>query len=103
MATTFKGLAQGALSTTLTTTLYTVPASTTTEVTSITLCNTNTTTTRYVTMDFNARKVLSAQPLAPGECLIIRPGIGLATTLLVRGGQDTGTDVEYTLSGVEFT
>ena len=103
MATTFKGLAQGALSSTLTVTLYTTPAATTTELTSVTLCNTNTTTARNVTLDVNSRKVLAARPLAPGETLVIRPGIGMATGVLIRGGQDTGTDVEYTLSGVEFT
>ena len=96
-------LGTGALSTTLTTTLVTIASGTTTIVTSISLCNTNTTTARNVTMDINSRKILSARPLAAGETLIIQGSFVMSAAQLIRGGQDTGTDVEYVISGVNIT
>src|SRR3990167_10380801 len=94
-----KQLADGALTTTLTTTLFT--ATEETIVTCITLCNTNTTTTRKVTVDVSTRKILSAVSIPPLTTLVWRAPIGLPDTEGIRGGQDVGTDVDFTISGVE--
>jgi len=103
---TNKQLGTGALTTTLTTTLYTVPASTTTIVTTMTFCNTNTTTARLVTLKGGGgtpRTWLAAHSLNAKETLALQLNPVLAAADTIQGGQDVGTDVEYFLSGVEVT
>lgn len=97
-----KQLAATALTTTLTTILYTAPASTTTIITSIVACNTNTTTARDVSIAAaGGMNLLAARSLAPLETLILRPGTVITTTQTIIGGQAVGTDVEVLISGVE--
>ena len=96
-------LANTALTTTLTTTLYTVPAATTVIVRSITVTNSNTTTTRNVTLDLDATTLLAAYALAPKETLLLEVEQVLDAADLIRGGQDTGTDVYVLISGVKIT
>lgn len=104
MTETVTQLAAAALSTTLTTTLYTVPASTTTILTVIQVANTNTTTTRNVTMDAaGGMNILTAEPIPPAKTRWFYPRIPLTAAQLIRGGQDTGTDVEVVLGGVQIT
>lgn len=100
---TNKQLAKGALSTTLTTTLYTVPALTTTIVNSLTVANANTTTARNITIDGDGRKWLAAYPLAANQTIALQINHALPAAALIRGGQDTGTDCDYYISGVEIT
>ena len=96
----------GALSATLTTVLYTVPASTSAIVASIVVTNKNTTTTRNITMDCGttgAATFLSAKPVAPSDVLVFAPLSMLTTGQTIRGGQDTGTDATAIISVVEIT
>jgi hypothetical protein len=96
----------GALGTILTTQLYVVTSST--KAIGITIVLTNTgSSTRNITIKVGPstkRAVLSARPLAAGDTLVLELG---STCLLaadvIQGGQDTGTDVDYIISGVEVT
>lgn len=101
---TEKPLADGVLSTTLTTTLYTVPNDMMAKITSVVLCNTSTTTTRNITMKWGGgtkRSFLNTLSMAPGETVILQPGKSLEATNTIQGGQDAGADVEYGISGEE--
>ena len=96
-------LADGALTTTLTTTLFTGTAATETLVTCITLCNTHASITRKVTVDVSTRKILDAVAIPPKTTLVWRAPISLPATEGIRGGQDVGTDVDFVITGVERT
>ena len=105
MANTAKSLSHSALTATTTTTLYTVPASTTTIVKEITLCNTDT-VARTVTLQAGATtgvadRVLNAMSLAPNETKVISMSLVLATTQTITGGASTASVVSCLISGVE--
>lgn len=103
---TTKQLGIGALSTTLTTTLYTTPGATRAVVTGILLCNTATTTSRNVTIKAGPatkRTILPARAIQAGETLNIGLNVVLEAADVIQGGQDSGVDVDYIISGVEIT
>ena len=99
-----KKLAQSALSTTATT-YYTVPANAVTQATEIWLVNTNTTTTRTVTIyvhGLTTNNTLSIVAIPPnGNALYSNSRIVLATTEVLGAKQDIGTDVIMTIYGIE--
>lgn len=101
---TNKQLGIGALGVTLTTTLYTATA-VKAIVTCITLCNTAA-VARAVTVKVGPgtkRALLSAHSIAAGDTLVLQLNLTLEASDTIAGGQDTGTDVEYTISGVEIS
>jgi hypothetical protein len=103
MAHTNKRLFEGALSTTLTTTLVT--AAKKTLVMSISIANKNTTTPRDVTIKLGASggtAYLSAVSIPPKQTLQLYPHHVLENTETIKGGQDAGTDVDVVISGVEI-
>lgn len=104
MAKTAKQLGKGALSTTLTTTLYTAPALTPAAIVKeIIVANKNTTTARDVTIDISGRQVFAAESIPPKSTVVRALSTVMATGDLIRGGQDVGTDVDYLLSGIEYS
>lgn len=105
MANTVKKLSHSALTATTTTTLYTVPASTTTIIKEILLCNTDT-SARTVTIQAGsttgvADRILSALSLAPGETKILSLSTVLLTTETITGGASVTSVVSCLISGVE--
>jgi len=106
MANTVKQLNQSALTATLTTELYVAPASTSTIIKEILLCNTDT-SARTVTItvgDGTAVKntILDALALAAGETKFITLSTVLNTTETINGGASAGSVVSCTISGVEI-
>lgn len=104
---TLKVMSQTALTATTTTTLYTVPASTTSVMKEVLLCNTDT-ATRTVTMQIGtgttvAFRFLSAVSLIPGETKIFTFSTIAAAASTITGGADAGSVVGCTISGVEIT
>jgi hypothetical protein len=99
-----KRLFQGALSTTLTTVLYTNPGSVTTIVRDIEIVNTGT-VVRVVTLAMPgsgaAHQLFAGLLVAAGETVQWTGHIVLASTETITGGQGTGTDVTVTISGAE--
>lgn len=95
------------LTNTLTTTLYTVPASTKTVVKEITLCNTDT-SARAVTLYIGngsaaGNTLLSALSILAGDTKFITLSTVLIATDTIKGGADTGNKVAISVSGVEVT
>lgn len=104
MAKTAKQLFSGSLTTTLTTTLYTAPALTPAAIVKeITVANNNITTARNVTITVNGKKVTPAEPVPPSSKQVIALSTVMATGQTIQGGQDTGTDVDVTISGIEYS
>lgn len=104
MAKTATQLGKGALSTTLTTTLYTAPALTPAAIVKeIIITNKNTTTARNVTIDISGRQIMAAQPIPPNSTVILALSTIMATGDLIRGGQDVGTDCDYLISGIVYS
>lgn len=104
MAKTATQLATGALSTTLTTTLYTAPSLTPAAIVKeIIISNKNTTTARNVTIDVNSRQIMAAQPISPNSSVILALSTVMGSAQLIRGGQDTGTDCDYIISGIVYS
>ena len=105
MAYAFKSLSDGQLSAAKST-LYTVPADTTTVIKLITLVNTNT-TTEIVNLYFKAnggtsrRIIPEDMQLKPGYSLIFDDGIFLETSDIIEGDTTTASKVDYIISGVE--
>ena len=99
-----KKLAQSALTTTAAT-YYTGVTSYRTQLTQIFLANTNTTTTRYVTLyaygTAAANTIAMKIELAANGSTIIDSKIVLLASETFSAKQDTGTDVTITLFGVE--
>ena len=101
-------IAPTALSATLTTTLYTVPASTTTMVQGINICNTETsavTVSIFVgTSATIANALLDALSFAPGETKFFsfpQTGVTLVAADQIRGGASSASAVAINASGVE--
>ena len=96
-------LFNGTLTTTLTTTLYTVPASTTVIVKGVTLCNYDT-VARTVTLTFDATYVLNAYSIAANDSILI-PFYDqvLLTTDIIKGGASANAVVDICISGKAIT
>lgn len=92
-------IADGTLTTTLSTVLYTVPAATKTMVLSMNFANTSTTTVRRVTVAFNGTVIVPAKSINPNEAYLWQGNFMLNTTMTITSGQDVGTDVAYFISG----
>ena len=104
MAITPKELYGGTLTTTLTTVLYTVPASTRTVVTSLTVVNTSGSTAN-LTLKVNGVARFTAEPIAAGARLLLGPNDlrwAMATGITITGGASAGSALEVSLSGAEI-
>lgn len=107
MANTVTQLSQTALTTTLTTLLYTVPAATKAIVKEIILCNTDT-TAHDVTITMGAgtavkNTILDALSVAGGETKFVTLSTVLKTTETINGGASVGAVVSCIISGVEVS
>jgi hypothetical protein len=105
MPATPKQLFRGAATTTLTTTLYTVPASTTTVVSNIAVTNTSASAQTY-TMDLSGTSggnisIASAVSIAANTTVFIDLKQVLTATQVIRGGA-SATSVTFHISGVEL-
>lgn len=101
MATTTKVLFRGAATTTVGTTLYTVPSSTTTIVTSIGITNTASTAATY-TLGLAGTNFATTVSIAANDTIIIEPKQVLATTNVLTGGA-SATTVNFHICGVEIS
>jgi hypothetical protein len=101
MATTTKVLFRGAATTTVGTTLYTVPSSTTTVITSIGITNTASTAATY-TIGFAGTSFATTASISPNDTIIIEPKQVLATTNTITGGA-SATTVNFHICGVEIS
>lgn len=101
MATTNKRLCKGTL-TTSNATLYTVPASTTTVVKAVTICN-KTATAQAVTLKFAGTEVIYQHSLA-GKDTITLPFMDqiLSAGELIEGLSDANSAINYYISGKEI-
>ena len=101
MATTSKALFRGAATTTLTTTLYTVPSATTAVVTNIVVTNTAATA---ATFDIALNGVKLADAVAIGADSIVALDIKqvINATQTIQGGA-SATTVNFHISGVEIS
>lgn len=99
MATTSKALFRGAASTS-NTTLYTVPAATTTVVTDIVVTNTAGTSATF-TLNLNGIALASATSLAANSVTNLSIKQVLAATQVVSGSA-SATSVNFHISGVEI-
>jgi len=106
MGNTVTQLDQSALTATLTTLLYTVPASTSTIVKEILLCNTDT-VSRTVTITAGdgtvvKNTILDALPISAGETKFITLSTLLNAAETISGGASSAAVVSCTISGVEI-
>jgi hypothetical protein len=92
-------LFRGNATTTVGTTLYTVPASTTTIVTSILISN-NSASAQTATISFDSIPVVTAVALSANTTQVIDMKQVLTTTKLITGGA-SATSVSFHISGVE--
>lgn len=100
MANTFKVLFRGAASTG-STTLYTVPASTTTIVTSILIANTSASNQTY-TLSLNGISIATTVPIAANNTALLEIKQVLAAGQ-VMAGLASATSVNFHISGMEIT
>jgi hypothetical protein len=100
MATTSKALFRGAATTSLTTTLYTVPASTTTVVTNIVVANTVSTAATF-DLSLNGTKLADAVTVAGDSFVVIDLKQVINATQTIAGGA-SATTVNFHISGVEI-
>jgi hypothetical protein len=100
MATTSKALFRGAATTTLTTTLYTVPSATTTVVTNIVVANTAATAATF-DLSLNDVKLADAVSIAADSISVIDLKQVIAATQTIKGGA-SATTVNFHISGVEI-
>ena len=101
MATTSKALFRGAATTTLTTTLYTVPSATTTVVTNIVVANTAATSATF-DLSLNGVKLADAVSIAADSISVIDLKQVIAATQTIQGGA-SATTVNFHISGVEIS
>jgi hypothetical protein len=101
MPQTSKALFRGAASTTVTTTLYTVPAATTTVVTDILVANTAGTAGSF-TLYLNGTKIAETVTVGAYDTTVIPMKQVLATTQTIQGGA-SATTINFSISGVELT
>jgi hypothetical protein len=100
MATTSKALFRGAATTTLTTTLYTVPAATTTVVTNIVVTNTAATAATF-DLALNGTKLADTTAIAADTIAVIDLKQVINATQTIQGGA-SATTVNFHISGVEI-
>ena len=100
MANTFKVLFRGAASTG-STTLYTVPAATTTLVTSILIANTAASTATY-TLNFAGTSFATTVSVPANDTVLIEPKQVLVATNTITG-LASATTVNFHISGLEIT
>jgi len=100
---TTKQLAGAAGVTTTQTTVYTVPASTKTVITSIVVCNTSTTQTVALSINAGVIFLLLTRPIAPLETLVLHFNAALAAGTNVQLAADITGLLHVILSGVEIT
>jgi len=101
MATTTKALFRGAATTTLTTTLYTVPSATTAVVTNIVVTNTAATAATF-DLALNGTKLADATAIAADSIVVIDLKQVIAATQTIQGGA-SATTVNFHISGVEIS
>jgi hypothetical protein len=101
MATTTKALFRGAATTTLTTTLYTVPSATTAVVTNIVVANTAATAATF-DLSLNGVKLADAVAIAADSISVIDLKQVIAATHTIQGGA-SATTVNFHISGVEIS
>ncbi len=99
MATTSKALFRGAATTTLTTTLYTVPALTTAIVTNIVVANTAATAATF-DLSLAGVKLADLVSVAADSITVIDLKQVLSATETIQGGA-SATTVNFHISGVE--
>jgi hypothetical protein len=99
MATTIKALARGSFATS-SATLYTVPASTTTIITNISVCNTTASEITFNVL-IDAVELFSSTVVAANTTAVIDIKQAIATTKIIAGyASDTG--VKYHITGAEI-
>ena len=100
MATTTKALFRGAATTTVGTTLYTVPASTTTVISNIVVVNTASSAATF-DLALDGTKLATTQAIAANSSAYFDIKQVLATTKIIAGGASAVT-VNFHISGVEI-
>ena len=100
MAATAKSLFRGNASTG-STTLYTVPAATTTVVTEIAACNTSS-SSQTVTVSLNGVEILDAATVGADTTLVVPLKQPISATQTITG-LATATTVRFHIAGVEIT
>jgi hypothetical protein len=101
MATTTKALFRGAATTTVGTTLYTVPASTTTIVSNIAVVNTSATAGTF-TLGLAGTSLATTQAIAGSSTAYFDIKQVLVATNTITGGA-SATTVNFHISGVEIS
>ena len=101
MAQTPKALYRGAASTTVTTTLYTVPSATNTVVTDILVANTAGSAGSF-TLYLNGTKIAETVTVGAYDTTVIPMKQVLATTETIQGGA-SATTINFSISGVEIS
>lgn len=97
-------VARGTLSTTLTTTLYTVTNPADVVVTNVVLTN-KTASSATVTLDFDGVYILSAVTIDAYSLVTLdikQPIITSGSNKLIRGGASAGSTIDYHVSGVTY-
>ena len=100
MATTTKVLFRGAATTTLTTTLYTVPSATTAVVTNIIVTNTAATAATF-DIALNGTKLADTVAIAADSIFALDLKQVISATQTIQGGA-SATTVNFHISGVEI-
>lgn len=100
MATTSKALFRGAATTTVGTTLYTVPSATTTVVTSIVVTNTSASAGTF-TLALNGTALATAIAVGGNDSTVIDIKQPLTATQTITGGA-SATTINFHISGVEI-
>ncbi len=98
---TSKALFRGAATTTLTTTLYTVPSATTTVVTDIVVTNTAGSAGTF-TMSLAGTRIAENVTVAANDSTVIQLKQVIAATQTIAGGA-SATTINFHISGVEIT
>jgi hypothetical protein len=101
MATTSKALFRGAATTTVGTVLYTVPASTTTVVTSIVITNTAATAGTF-TVGLAGTSLATTTAVAANDSTVLDLKQVLSATNTITGGA-SATTINFHISGVEIS
>ena len=99
MATTLKALARGSF-TTSSATLYTVPASTTTVLSNLSICNTTGASVDFFVL-LDGVELFSTTPIAENTTLIVDIKQTLAATKVI-AGYASAVGVKYHFSGAEI-
>lgn len=101
MAATARALFRGVATTTTSTTLYTVPAGTTTIVTQIVVVNTSG-SGQTATVFLNGIDIMNAAAVPANTTLVLDLKQPLSATQTIQGGA-SATSVDFHIAGVEIT